>query len=250
MIICRNNMPTRYHGGTSGSANEKVGAMTRTTCQRPIGSSHQRGLAIGLILAVCLLVGALGVALTLSARSGPVTSENNKNKALATALIVQAARYKDGYFASEEVKGQWGSEPDDSTSPTYAMSDPQYGFMEHQHPPPDAYISAGSALWIYKYNYSTGSAVVYLENVGTENMTDLLVATANLKLGVCQQINQQLLGSTAIPAPSNASNTSTNWSTTANAVDLRGASAVSGIVAACIKTTDGQYVYYSTLRGE
>lgn len=225
--------------------------MTRTISHRPILlPSRQQGLAIGLILAACLLVGALGVALAMAARTGNMTSENKKNRLLAVTLIEQADHYKTAYVAALNVKGQSDYDPDDSSYPLWGLSDPSNGFMEHQGPPADAYVSPSSAVWIYKYDYSSGNWVVYLENVGTENGLDLVVATVNLELGVCQQINQQLLGNTNIPAPSNASNTSTNWSTAANAIDLRGASSVSGIVAACIQTTDGQYVYYSTLHPE
>lgn len=208
-------------------------------------SYHSRGLALSVILLAVVLLAALGVAVAIGSRSGPTNISSQKAKILAATLLHQAQAYRDADLAMMQAKGMPYFNPDLTTSGFYSMTDPAQGYTEPQQPPTDAYVSAASATWILKKDTSNGNATVTLMNVGT-TAADYTIATVNLKIGVCQQLNQLLGGSTTIPVETVG--TSTAWSTAATVMDLSGEAAVNGKTAQCVQTMDGQYVFYSTLR--
>lgn len=230
----------------------KAGAMTRTT-KRVLSDFplRQRGMAIGIILLACFLLGAISIALTLAQRGNITSAETQSQQVLASTILDQATAYNnafDAYHAKNGCLVLWLA-LDTTMSSQCNLYDPATGTITPQTPPVDAFLSSANAHWVYKTDMTDGLdygyPVVALKNVGT-GQDSYVIVLVGLKQGVCQQINQKLLGTTTINAPS-TSNMLSDWSTQTVFIDLSADNAVNGIYAQCIKTTDGGYVFYNVI---
>lgn len=212
----------------------------------------QRGFSIAVILMAVFLLGMLGLALTLSNVTGNLTSETRSQGLEAATLVQQAATLRSAWQNMARQVGAPVYLEFNTSDTAMGLFNSSVGMTEVQTPPVAAFANTTNANWVYKVDGTTGTnggnPVVYLNNVGTPNTTAWLAAVTGLQQGVCGQINQQLLGTTAIPAP--AAGTSTAWATPATVIGLRNDATVNGISAQCIKTTDGQYTFYTVLRAQ
>lgn len=211
---------------------------------------RQRGLSMGLIMVAVALLAVIGMALMLSEKTGTLTSETRIAGVRAATLVQQAATLRSAWQNMARQIGTPVYLEFNTSDMAMGLFNPSAGTTEVQTPPVAAFANTANVNWIYKVDGSSGinggNPVVYLNNVGDANTTSWLVAVTGLQSGVCGQINQQLLGTTVIPAP--AAGASTDWETPATVIDLRNDPTVNGISAQCIKTTDGQYTFYSVLR--
>lgn len=207
-------------------------------CSRP-----PKGLALGMILLAIVLLAAIAVAIAVSARGDNGNAATEKNKTLASAIIQQGNTIKAGYDNYSQTMGVsscyialWDNSVP-ATTPVghwYGLYDPTYSNILHQYPPPDAFADPTGATWMWKY-----SVCVPLVHEPGFTANEAVIAP-DLTQGVCQQINQALYGTTAVPTSTEALSVwevhtvgSTVYPSNANQAQ------------ACVSTSDGHYVYYT-----
>lgn len=206
-----------------------------------------QGMAISTIILACFLLGAIAAAIAISTRSGMGTSDTNKNKVLALTILREATTLKDAHAV---LRTQVGATSQfltwDTSGNGGGIFNPSNGTTEVQVPPSEAFVNPANAVWIYKDD-SYGNGDVTLMNIGTSS-PEYVIALLGLQPGVCQQLNQFILGNTTIPAA--AVGTDTDWSTATTPINLSNDAAVNSQPARCIQTTSGSNLFYFTVRAE
>lgn len=166
------------------------------------GRSARRGLAIGAIIAAIALAGFLAVAYATSNQSASSLTGQQSNKTQATTITTMGTNVGVGYSAmltrgytisDISFKGGEGYGPSDSTEPDKQMFHPSSGTAVVPITPASALDSPGTSdVWhFWTTNVRVASAG------GTElgtNASDAVVVLPKVKLGICQQINNQLNG--------------------------------------------------------
>lgn len=200
-------------------------------------SSTQHGMALGVILVCVALIAVIGATLAIASKTGSATSETREQGLLAGTILTQANLLKTGLMLKKFSQGDAYL----NSSQNYGVYYPNSGTMETQTPPIAAFADNSNMSWTYYY-CCWGQGIKFM-GVGLSNAYDSFMELGGLKKGVCQQINQQLLGTTNIQAP--ATYTWAQWQ--AGGLDLSNEVAVNGIKSQCIVTTDGKYVFYAVV---
>ena len=196
---------------------------------------RQTGLGATVILFTIALLILVGAALAYANRGNTGTINVQGAKVYSAVLLKQSADYRDAYSrfvfdggnAATMTFNAAGLPAGDLFNPTT-----QYGV--YQAPPPQAMNGGAAAAWSYNAN-------VLVKGVGTDPGPEVLTYVPNLTQAVCQQINNQMYGTTAIPVATIAS---TALATSGTAVDT---TPTVGRSTGCFATTDTVYVFYSTL---
>lgn len=214
--------------------------------ERNIVLGRQAGLAIGVVLASLLLMVLMGTAIVYSTRTGALTSGQQTDRQLAVALIQQAANFKTGFNLLQAHGIAIQNITLDSTGNT-GLYDPVNGALPPQVPPRNAMYTADTAVnsWVYELDGSK-NPMVKLNSIGT-TAAEYVIAVGPIYQGMCQQIDQILLGTTAYGV--DGTYPLANWMTrpSSTLIDLSGNAAMNR-PEQCIQTQDGYYVYYVTLK--
>ncbi|MDB5728365.1 MAG: hypothetical protein JWQ00_1570 [Noviherbaspirillum sp.] len=218
---------------------------------RPIKSS-QHGIAIiSILLTSVALLGVLGAVVALSRTN---LSSPSTTSAYASAIVSQGnnlalafqSMERNGIPATNISYNSVASGITDLLNPASVSLSPQT-------PPAQAFMTGVSGTWVFKSTTSSnattttpGVGTATINGIGTTS-ADFVFVVGDLTLAMCQEINRQLSGSTAIPAAVASGNYAT-WTTAATAVTaaMTTVAGITGRMQGCIATTDAtaQYVYY------
>lgn len=211
------------------------------------GARRMRGLAMGTILLAVVLIAATAIAITQSARSVNASSDTESNRAMASIVLNQASYIQRGV----DEYHQQGIETCElnftltwPANKMYNIFDPAYTDVPLQNAPATA-LNDPSQKWATRWTECWGT--IYEAGIGTATFSYRSgyygVILPDLKLGVCQQINKMLYGSTVI---STSTASFTTWTATTSPGALTTVSpGNSQQPAACFRTSDGVYIFYS-----
>lgn len=205
--------------------------------------AHKRnsGFAIGMILLVIVLIGAIVGAIAVASRSSNTNASGETAKIQASALLQQGINLRSGYDLMLARGADAGAISWDTSSPN-GLFHPTDGGAVKQTPPSEAIVASADAVWKYK-------KVVSLMGVGIDGNDDYVGVVANVKLKHCQYINHILYGmDTSATPPTAAAGSLADWQTEVTAINLSADASVTGKPEGCIQTTTaGSYVYYKAL---
>jgi hypothetical protein len=218
---------------------------------RPIKSS-QRGIAIiSILLTSVALLGVLGAVVALSRTN---LSSPSTTSAYASAIVSQGNNLAIA-FQSMERNGVPATNISYNSVVTGItdLLNPASVSLSPQTPPAQAFMTGVSGTWVFKSTTSSnattttpGVGTVTVNGIGTTS-ADFVFVVGDLTLAMCQEINRQLSGSTAIPVAAASGNYAT-WTTAVTAVTaaMTTVAGITGRMQGCIATTDAtpQYVYY------
>lgn len=203
-------------------------------------------LIAGLLLAA-VLVGGFTYWMSGSGLNTTV-GQTYSNGSKASNIVTQAG-YLAGGFNLMVTNGTAANTITFDTAATTGLFNPTSGGTQQQTADPNdfASVTAPDGFWIYK------GANLKANNIGITANADYAVILTGLKSGVCQQLNQNMHGSTTIPASAitaaawRAGGVTATAPTDTTAVDLTAIAAVFNWDRGCMSTSDGNYVYFHVL---
>ena len=206
------------------------------TCYQRGYTNKQRGMGATIILFTIALIILVGAALAYANRGGSGSVNVQGARVYSAVLLKQSADYRDAYsrfiFDGSVTPSAMTFNVQPLASTDLFSPTNQYGV--YQAPPPQSLLPAATAAWLYNPN-------VLVKGVGTDAGQDSITYVTQLNLETCKQINNQMYGTVAIPTATVASST---LATAGTAIDT---SPTVGRSTGCMVTTDGIYVFYSTL---
>lgn len=206
------------------------------TCYQHGYINKQRGMGATIILFTIALIILVGAALAYANRGGTSAVNVQGARVYSAVLLKQSADYRDAYSRFVFDGGNAATMTFNATNlPAGDLFAPSTQYGIYQAPPPQALLAGGPLLWSYNSN-------VLVSGVGTPTGPESIVYVQQLSQGTCSQINNQMYGTTAIPAATIASS---SLGTAGVAIDT--SATVTGRSTGCMSTTDGVYVFYSTL---
>lgn len=156
-----------------------------------------------ILLAICLIV-AIAMAIAASMRTRSNQGSASEDYANATRILSQAENYAHTFnmMAADGVDLTlikfYGTSP-------YSMINPSNGYLQ---------IRPADAVQVTADNWNYRGATVFLEGAGSNIGAEYVLFLNDILFGPCQQINQLLYQSTAIPAPNVPNATLQDWYTT------------------------------------
>jgi hypothetical protein len=157
--------------------------------------STERGNALFLILIAVVLFAALSFAITQSNRSTGSSAGEETNTVSGSNVTQYASAIRTGVtrmlvkgVVLEDIKFDTPSDAGYTTSTTEQVFHPQGGAVVFQAPDPN--ITDAGSKWVY--------FLAPVKDMGTSS-NDAVAVLTKIRRGVCQQINRQVTGSTAIP---------------------------------------------------
>ncbi|HSH85387.1 MAG TPA: hypothetical protein VK979_09570 [Guyparkeria sp.] len=203
-----------------------------------IGPTRQRGIGMTMILGVLAGIVVIGAVLALTARNGSNSPLDKANEALVGGLLSEAANMRMGFDFMQSNGVTADNITFDKTATTGLFHPTDGGTVEFT--PPAELLENTSASWQMRGGRFPG--------VGTDSGTDKVVALAEISQSACQMINDRLYSSSSIPVLSSVDANGSWWGSSSSVlVDLSGEAGIDGRAATCLETSDGVYVYYSTL---
>lgn len=213
----------------------------------------QSGFAIGMILLVIVLIGAIVGAIAVSSKSTSSSGAGESAKVQSAALMQQGINLKNGFDVMTGRGVDAGSILWD-VSASFGLFNPADGALPTQSPTPDVFsaLASDTKQWVYKKDVS-------LMNVGTSSVADYVAVVPDISLRHCRYINSMLYGDALDATPAQGSSgTLAEWKDgesssvsggTDTPIDLSASASVDGRAEGCIATTDGvsRYVYYKTM---
>ena len=202
----------------------------------------ERGNVLFLILIAVTLFAALSYAITQSNRGGGNAADEKIQVSGAQVTQypagIQTAVMRlmmNGSTVSElafNVPGSYGGDT------SIEVFHPSGGGAIYQTSSPDVVDDPATDLWVFRSD-------IAVTNIAT-TADDLVALLPGLKQSVCQSINLEITGSTAIPVM-----TGTEANILAGTVDIDDGNTSSGTVDGyaylCVESSDGEYVYYHVL---
>ncbi len=199
-------------------------------------TKKQRGMGATIILFTIALIILVGAALAYANRGGTSAINLQGARVYSAVLLKQSADYRDAYSRFVFDGGNTATMTFNAANlPAGDIFAPSTQYGVYQAPPPQALVTGGPLQWSYNSN-------VFVSGIGTATGPESIVYVQKLTFDTCVQINNQMYGTTAIPAATIAS---TALGTAGTAIDT--SATVTGRSTGCMSTTDGVYVFYSTL---
>ena len=196
---------------------------------------RQSGLGATVILFTISLLILVGFALAYANRSSAGAINMQGAQVYSAVLLKQSADYRDAFSRFVFDGGNATAMTFNAAGlPQGDLFNPATQYGVYQAPPPQALNIGATNVWGYNHN-------VRVKGVGTDAGSDVVAYVANLTQATCQQINNQMYGTTTIPVATIAS---AALATPGTAFDT---SPVVGRATGCFATTDTVYVFYSTL---
>jgi hypothetical protein len=206
------------------------------TCYQHGYTNKQRGMGATIILFTIALIVLVGAALAYANRGGTSAVNVQGARVYSAVLLKQSADYRDAFSRFVFDGGNTATMTFNAANlPPGDLFAPSTQYGTYQAPPPQSLIPGGSLLWSYNSN-------VLVSGIGTPAGPESIVYVQKLTPETCAQINNQMYGTTVIPAATIAS---TALATAGTAIDT--SATVTGRATGCMVTTDGVYVFYSTL---
>lgn len=205
----------------------------------------EKGNALFLILIAVILFAALSYAITQSNRSGGNASR--ETNLVASTTVTQFPSAIRTAITRQLLRGISASEldfmlPDDaafSTAPVTAkVFHPNGGGAVYQNVDPNTVELDSSNVPLGSWHFLPGKVVT---NIGT-SAGDVVAVLTRVRTGICERINEQITGSTAIPASG-----LTDAQAIANAANPYTGTGIDGQPFLCVSTTDSHNVYYHVL---
>lgn len=209
---------------------------------KPKHFKNQAGFAIGTILLIVALIAVISGAIALASRSTNTSTAEQSAKVLASTVVQQGTTMRGG-FEKMMVSGLSIATVTFDTTAATGLFNPTDGGAVQQFPPAESLLTTTNQ-WVYKVDGSS-NAVVKLKGIGVTATEDYMIALADLKQAVCEQINKLLYGSTTVPTLSVGA--AADWNTAVTTLDLSADNAVDKKPEQCVKTTDSKYVFYKTV---
>lgn len=207
-----------------------------TICSPYKHISKQRGMGATIILFTIALIVLVGAALAYANRGGTSAVNVQGARVYSAVLLKQSADYRDAYSRFVFDGGNSAAMTFNAANlPPGDLFNPATQYGVYQAPPPQALIAGAPLQWSYNSN-------VLVSGVGTAAGPESIAYVQKLTVDTCGQINNQMYGTTAIPAATIAS---TALASAGTAIDT--SATVTGRSTGCLVTTDGVYVFYSTL---
>jgi hypothetical protein len=203
----------------------------------------QSGFVGPLFVAILLIAVVMGAMAKMSRNSTTgVTDQGAKTN--AAVLMKQSSDFKAGFDRLLTTGTVTATQITFDTNATTGLFNPtpgaQYAVL---HTPPAGVAQSGTPAYTYNPN-------IKLPSIGSNSAADGVVVVGNISLAVCNQINTQLYNDAATNTPATSTGSSASWTGTA-AIDDSGLTTngnfYNGRPEGCVKTSDGQYVYYKAL---
>lgn len=216
-------------------------------------TKHQRGVALlSIVMVVVALLALLG-GIVSSSRGNTASTSEHTTKLLATSIIDQGNNISVGasmmLSKGRSMVEVTDNSTDDGTGGVYGLYNPTVGGSQVQTPVADALDT--SQKWILKIDpAATTDATRPLftaSNVGTA-AADYAVVLGDVKLAVCQQINAIVHGLSVTAVPDTVTTGALAAFTAAAGSVTTDAVKHNGWQNGCVKTTDGKYAYFNTLK--
>ena len=207
------------------------------TCYQHGYTKKQRGMGATIILFTIALIILVGAALAYANRGGNSAVNVQGARVYSAVLLKQSADYRDAYsrLIFDGLVSPSSMTFNTPTTPATDLFSPATQYAVYQAPPPQALITGAPLQWSYNAN-------VLVSGVGTAGGPESIVYVQQLSQATCAQINNQMYGTTVIPTATIASS-----SLTAVGAAIDTSATVTGRSTGCMITTDGVYVFYSTL---
>lgn len=196
--------------------------------------SRQSGLGATVILFTIALLILVGAALAYANRGTAGSINVQGGKVYSAVLLKQSADYRDAYSRFIFDSGTAPTSFNAPNLPAGNLFDPAKQYGLYQAPPPQSLTIGATPAWLYNSN-------VLVKGVGTDTGPEVVTYVSNLTQSVCQQINNQMYGTTAVPVATIASGALGTGGTSFDTSPTVGRST------GCFATTDTIYVFYSTL---
>jgi type II secretory pathway pseudopilin PulG len=220
-------------------------------------TSRTGGFALLTLVILTIALIAILSAMVAMSRSNTQSSVDFAG-AYASAVIMQGNTLADTFQKMEANDFLPANISYGSVTGANDMTNPSNVSLSPQVPPTAAFTAtAANRCWIYKATTTpttNGLPLLKIMGVGIDANADYAFILADLDQTVCQKINQQLTGSTTIPASTKPLSAFVGAATIAapydngagTAVDLSTVSSVSKLMQACVATNDATpaYVYY------
>ena len=156
----------------------------------------EKGNALFLILIAVVLFAALSFAITQSNRSTGSSAGEETNTVSGSNVTQYASAIRTGMTRMmvkgvilDEILFATPSDAGYTTTPSYQVFHPQGGAVVYMSPDSNMVNSGGG--WHYFF--------AAVKDMGTSALDAVAVLT-DVKRGICQQINRQVMGSTTVPA--------------------------------------------------
>lgn len=205
--------------------------------------AQEAGNALFLILIAVTLFAALSYAVTQSNRSSGQSASEEANLIASSQVTQYPSGIRTG-ITRMLIKGTGVSELTFNAPGSYGgdatveVFHPSGGGVVFQSASPDVVADPATDVWVFRDD-------VAITDMATTS-DDVVAMLPGLRLGVCQSINEQVTGSTAVPVL-----TGTEANLLAGTVDIDDGNTSSGTVDGrpflCVETSDGEYVYYHVL---
>jgi hypothetical protein len=203
----------------------------------------QRGI-VGLVLVAITLIGAVIAAFAMMGRNSATGVADQTSKTNVSIMMKQAADYRAG-FDRMLVNGAAASTITFNNTVGTGLFDPtpgaQYAILQN---PPAGIVASGTTPTF------TYTQLVNLPGIGASATADYVATVGHVTLPNCQQLNKLLWGDASTLTPATSAGSLAAWTTTPAAVDDSAQTATTnynGRPEGCIKTSDGNYVYYKAL---
>ena len=187
-----------------------------------------------IILFTIALIVLVGAALAYASRGNPSAINTQGARVYAGVILKQSADYRDAYSRFLFEGGNATTMTFNAANlPAGDLFNPTAQFGTYQAPPPQSMNNGATAAWLYNNN-------IVVQGVGTP-APESVTYVPDVSLGVCAEVNNQLYGSTTVPASTTVA--SSALVTPGTAFDAN----PPGRAAGCFKTSDNKYVVYATL---
>lgn len=208
---------------------------------KPQIRTAEKGNALFLILIAVILFAALSYAITQSNRSGG--NPSRETNLIASTTVTQYPSAIRTAITRMLLRGVsidqllFNDPANFSGTTSLEVFHPSGGGAVYQNVDPNTVTLDSNGDPEGVWTFLTGKVVT---NVGT-SAADVVATLTNVKKGICERINEQITGSTDIPAIALA-----DAAMIVDAGDITG-TGIDGQPFLCVETTDNHYVYYHVL---
>ncbi len=204
-----------------------------------------------LLFGIALMTAILG-GFALANRTPTSQTDSEQAKVNASVILKQASDLRDGVarYASDNGASSISATLDFSTTSNVGLFDPTAGYASPQIMPTSVFATGATTTILAPSATAAGHWHLNKTTVGNGLATvaaDPMVVLPDIRLDVCQRINNILYGEAVTATPAAGTGALTTWTGNTNA----GISAVGAIAnrpEGCVATSDTKYVYFKTVQ--
>ncbi len=200
--------------------------------------ARQRGMGATIVLFTIALIVLVGAALAYASRGNPTAINAQGARVFSGVLLKQSADYRDGFSRFIFNGGTAATMTFRAPGlPAGDLFNPADQLTNYQAPPAQATTLPADNVWLY-------NGLVTVDGVGTAAGTESITYVAGLTREVCEQVTNQMYGTTVIPTSPLGDPTAV---AAANADFAATTPATPGRANGCIQLGDLSFLFYSTL---